>query len=153
METQTAFARHSDPETSHEAAALVDTTKLENLVLLALKRHDATTAELSAELKVARVSISPRMRPLADRGLVRDTGNRRKGIVWAINDGQIPLTAPRVRMSKATRRIVESMVKACEWAARQNHHPACPVVTYKSRTCECFVASCKEAADHGRTLL
>lgn len=75
-----AFSRHHDPDTSKEAAFKLDTTAVEQLVVLKLRElypGSATAEELSLFLKVDRVTISPRMRPLCDKGLVRDTGRRR----------------------------------------------------------------------------
>lgn len=86
-----ALARNSDPSTSFEAAASVDVTKLERVILDKLKTcklPGATAYELSAWLGLSLVSVSPRMRPLAKKHLVADTGFRVKGasgrnqIIW-----------------------------------------------------------------------
>lgn len=82
-----AVARSTDPKTSHEAAQRVDTGKLETLVLLALQRastRGATTKELAATLQVERVSISPRMKPLEDKHLIRRAKFEKRdgGVVW-----------------------------------------------------------------------
>jgi predicted transcriptional regulator len=83
-------ARRRDPDTSKKAAAAAPVAELEARVLRALKITHAglTTHELAWLLKVDLVSVSPRMRPLAEKGLVEDSGERRRGdsgrqsIVW-----------------------------------------------------------------------
>jgi hypothetical protein len=82
-------ARRRDPETAKKAAAAVRVGELEGLVLGRLRSHGGmTTHELAAALSVDLVSISPRMRPLVEKGLARDSGERRRGesgrasIVW-----------------------------------------------------------------------
>lgn len=86
-----ALARNSDPSTSFEAAASVNTTKLEGVILDKLKRYKtpgATTYELAEALGLSLVSVSPRMRPLATKRLIIDTGFRSRGasgrmqIIW-----------------------------------------------------------------------
>lgn len=93
-----ARARRADPPTSKLAAADVHVEELEDRVLRALRLsrtaargsnlHGMTTHELAWLLKVELVSISPRLKPLADKGLVEDSGERRRGdsgrnsIVW-----------------------------------------------------------------------
>ena len=76
-----AAARAFDPDTSHEAAASVNTTELEAKVLVALHWFPcgATTYELAEFMQASLVSISPRMKPLAIKGLVRDSGTRVRG--------------------------------------------------------------------------
>lgn len=79
----TGGARRTDPETSHEAARSVDVARLEALVLDALKTKPMTTKELARYLDIHRVSVSPRIAPLRNKGLVRDSGVRReKCAVW-----------------------------------------------------------------------
>lgn len=82
-------ARRRDPDTAKKAAAKVPVADLEARVLKALRLlKGATTHELAWLLKVDLVSVSPRMRPLAEKGLVQDSGERRRGesgrasIVW-----------------------------------------------------------------------
>ena len=82
-------ARNSDPATSHDAAEKLNTPYLEGVVRSALLEHGPmTTNELSEYLDIALVTVSPRLRPLAGKGLVVDTGERREGksrrksIVW-----------------------------------------------------------------------
>jgi hypothetical protein len=87
---ETARARRSDPDTSRAAAARTPVAALEDRVLRALRvsKEGMTTHELAWLLKLELVSVSPRMRPLAQKNLVRDTGERRasdngrSSIVW-----------------------------------------------------------------------
>jgi hypothetical protein len=70
------LARHSDPITSHEAAESVEphTTRLEKMVYLAIKsqgRYGATWDELHVLTGIDKASISPRLKPLRKRKLVR----------------------------------------------------------------------------------
>ena len=88
--SQHAGYRHADPLTSVRAAEKVNTTALEAGVVGCLKAHGPqTSTEIADILRLSRDSISPRMRPLALRGLVEDSGARRspyegtrKQIVW-----------------------------------------------------------------------
>jgi DNA-binding MarR family transcriptional regulator len=82
--------RRTDPRTSVAAAQSVEPAPLEALVLECLYRRPAglTTHELADLLHLELVTVSPRMRPLASKGLVVDSGERRAGpsgrksIVW-----------------------------------------------------------------------
>lgn len=87
----TALARSTDPMTSVFAAEKIDTAKLEGIVLqqlMACGDQGATTEELAAALNMDRVTVSPRMRPLCNKGLVVESDMRRvgrsgkKSIVW-----------------------------------------------------------------------
>jgi len=78
-----ARARRSDPDTSHEAAARVHVGNLEAIVLAELRNGSATSAELAERTGIDRVAVSPRLRPLARKGLIQETALRRNGsIVW-----------------------------------------------------------------------
>ena len=83
-----AYARQSDPATSHEAARRVDTTKLERMVLGGLDGHGPMTSkEIAAKAGKDKWSISPRMKPLEDGGLVTRTADRRNNsMVWKITE-------------------------------------------------------------------
>lgn len=73
-----AYARRSDPETSHAAAALTDANKLEALVCATLASYGPLTAhEIADKTGVPLVSISPRMKPLASQGRIVRTNIRR----------------------------------------------------------------------------
>jgi len=83
-------ARHTDPDTSREAAESVDATRLQSLVLGALKSagpSGLTTEELSERLNLSLVTVSPRLSPMEKKGLVARAGRRpnrsgRTAIVW-----------------------------------------------------------------------
>lgn len=80
-----AHARNTDPSTSHAAArAIVGAlTELEARVLGELLRRGddgATTHELAAALKLELVTVSPRLKPLAQKGCVIDSGLKRTGV-------------------------------------------------------------------------
>ncbi len=85
-----AWARSSDPSTAHEAAERVKGSKaarLSALVLNALKiLGEATSKEVSDYLGEEYVSISPRFRPLANKGVIEECGKRSKppAIAWRI---------------------------------------------------------------------
>ncbi len=77
-----AYARKSDPDTSHEAAESVEPTKLEATVLDALQQFGkagATAHELVAYLNMPWQTVSPRLAPLVRKGFAIDTGLRRPG--------------------------------------------------------------------------
>jgi DNA-binding MarR family transcriptional regulator len=85
--------RSGDPETAYAAAAAVEdnVTHLQRIVLDALLvagDKGMTSQEISDYTKIDRVTISPRLRPLADKGLIVDSEERRPGntgkmgIVW-----------------------------------------------------------------------
>ena len=76
------MARTTDPVTSHEAAEKVDSRTLELMVLKAI--HESpdglTTDELMRHFPAYGVqTVSPRFAPLLRKGLIYDTGLRRKG--------------------------------------------------------------------------
>lgn len=79
--TATGGVRHSDPDTSREAAAKINTTKWERLVRDAVKAlGTATNYEIAQHLGVEQVaSISPRVKPLREKGLLRWNGEKRPG--------------------------------------------------------------------------
>lgn len=83
------LARHSDPQTSHDAAESIDASLLERLVVDVLKKNGAMTSEqVAIVLNMNLVSISPRFRPLATKGLIFDTGRKarnrsgKSAILW-----------------------------------------------------------------------
>lgn len=90
-----ATARRIDPETSHEAARSLDeavVSRLQRTALLALVRlgGSGTNDEIVTETGVEWNTITPRMRPLATKGMVREDGTRksertgRRQIVWTL---------------------------------------------------------------------
>ena len=74
-----ALARRTDPATSHIAALTVDATRLEGLVVSILSKYPGglTVKEIASLLDIHAWSISPRMKPLEKKELVRRTTIRR----------------------------------------------------------------------------
>lgn len=91
-----AFARRSDPGTSHEAAKSLDgsVTDLEEHVLIALRAHHPfgmILDELVDWIGLDKVTISPRLKPLCKKGLVTTCGKRpgksgRGQTIWILQD-------------------------------------------------------------------
>jgi hypothetical protein len=90
-----ALARSTDPATSCQAAFQFDpaVSKIEQRILDELRglgRGGLTTHALAAVLGLELVTVSPRMKPLVEKNLVRDSGRRaespsgRKRIIWEI---------------------------------------------------------------------
>lgn len=83
-----ALSRRTDPSTSHVAAAKVDTSKLEAIVLDALRQspQGLTSHQIASQLRLSLVTVSPRMRPLVRKGLITDTARTieqgRQRILW-----------------------------------------------------------------------
>lgn len=83
-------ARNTDPETSHNAASKVDTSKLEGAVHEALAKRSMTAEEVADYLHLPLQSVSPRFRPLERKGFIRRTKLRRLShsghprIVWEL---------------------------------------------------------------------
>jgi len=95
MSFTTAFARTSDPATSHEAARSVKVRQSQELVLGLLKMGPATDEVLLNRAAARGVSISPSglrtrrselvgMSLVVDSGVRVTTGTGRKAIVWAV---------------------------------------------------------------------
>lgn len=80
---ESAAARAVDPETSHEAAAsLGDVTELQSRVLESIRgsgETGLTAFELAERLGLQLNTVSPRTAPLVRKGLVVDSGKRRRG--------------------------------------------------------------------------
>ena len=81
-----ALARRTDPETSHEAAASVDTNALESLVLDELRGavEGLTSHQVADRTGESLVSVSPRMAPLERKGLIERAGKRGRRTIWRI---------------------------------------------------------------------
>lgn len=89
-----AFARRSDPVTSHEAAAAVEANQLEAAVLDLLRKHGVlATIEMAQLSGIPRDSLSPRMRPLERKGFVVPVGvkkiDNRRYITWSLYEMSI----------------------------------------------------------------
>ena len=77
------LVRKDSPDTSHEAAEYVDTTRLEQMVYEAIKAFGARGC-ISDEVRAKfsgypYSSITARYRALLDKGYIEDTGQRRQG--------------------------------------------------------------------------
>ena len=85
---ETALARASDPDTSHDAAASVNVARAEGRVLDCLRVMGKANNNEIAEYLACRVNASsPRIAPLCRKGLVRNSGLRRnRQIVWELCD-------------------------------------------------------------------
>jgi hypothetical protein len=77
------LARANDPDTSKEAAQLVDTTKLEAMVYEAICKFGEagciSDQILDAFPSMPYSSVTARYRALLDKGMIVDTGARRPG--------------------------------------------------------------------------
>lgn len=76
------MVRATDPITSIEAAEQVDSTKLESMVYEVIAKHPngCTSDEVMVHFPNHGVqTISPRYAPLIRKGLIEDTGEKRKG--------------------------------------------------------------------------
>lgn len=75
------MARNTDPDTSHQAAVVVDTSKLEALVYEVIAKYPEGCIADDVERELAYLrshSITPRFAPLIRKGFIYDTGERRR---------------------------------------------------------------------------
>ena len=82
-----AHARSTDPGTSHAAAAIVRgelATRREGECLRALREAGTamTTDDIAAATGIEYRSVTPRMKPLESKGLVRRNGRQGRKILW-----------------------------------------------------------------------
>lgn len=87
-----AYARLTDPETSHEAAQAIEPHlgRLESIVLAAIRQapDGMTIDELAAATGLDKVTVSPRIKPLCKKGFIYTNGDRRpgrsgkSGLIW-----------------------------------------------------------------------
>lgn len=115
-------ARNTDPSTAQDAASSVDATFLEMEVFRAIKRRGnqgATWYELYTLTGIALASISPRFRPLRDKGYIemrynsqgvikRAGASGRKQIVWYARDPNQPTSQYTDKRMKAARERVDA---------------------------------------------
>ena len=104
--TAEAYARNTDPETSHLAARSISgkcVTKIEAEVLgviLSSGSNGATVWEIESMTGIRNGSVSPRTAPLCRKGLIVNSGKRRKGdstrlqTVWIAGNGE-PISKPK----------------------------------------------------------
>ena len=75
-----AYARNTDPQSSHEAASQVNVNAYEHVVLSALRAYgDMIQTEVVAITGYPNETITPRFASLERKGLIRKTGEKRKG--------------------------------------------------------------------------
>lgn len=78
------MARRTDPETSHDAAKSINTTRLEAEVLAAIRTFGdkgCIADEIEARLPHLQwCTLTPRFKPLLEKGLIEDTGDKRTGM-------------------------------------------------------------------------
>lgn len=91
MRDQGALARKSDPGTSHDAAESVPSAALQAICLKAITAAPGglTSEEIAAVTGLPLVTVSPRLRPLAEAGFIQEWGKRknlsgRQAIVWCV---------------------------------------------------------------------
>ena len=86
MENQNAYKmrRNTDPQTSKNAAISLDPTKMEKIVLEAVsqfREQGATMSEIDRMLvTIPLTSISPRFKPLIEKGFIKVDDRTRKGM-------------------------------------------------------------------------
>lgn len=87
--------RKTDPATSRRAASRVNVRRINTMILNALRAvGPMTTEEISKVIRRRLQSVTPRMAPLAEKGLVVNTGKTRRGssnrerIVWGLVNAQ-----------------------------------------------------------------
>ena len=120
QEPPAAHSRLLDPQTSHDAAEEVDVNRIEKKIITRLEalagtdRVGETTIELVTSINEQRVSISPRMRELEDRGLVHESALRRRGIVWAAGPAPERQRTNKVPYRYYTRRNIRKLIIAAE---------------------------------------
>lgn len=77
------LVRRNDPDTSHQAAGAVDTTRLEQMVYEAIKgfgRNGCISDQILSQFSsYPYSSVTARYRALMDKGLIEDTGERMPG--------------------------------------------------------------------------
>lgn len=121
------LARNTDPDTSHEAAKL-NTTTLESRVFEVINANGPmTTEEIARATGIDLQSITPRIAPLRRKGMIYDTGMRKKGeagrprIVWAAATEIVPEPVKSKKLEEKeilqiSRRHTKYMVGKTAWA-------------------------------------
>jgi hypothetical protein len=73
----TGYARNTDPGSSHEAAGMIDASRLQLLVVQALNdtKIPMTSLAIAKHLNIPVWSISPRMKPLENLGHIVCVGS------------------------------------------------------------------------------
>lgn len=75
------LARNTDPATSHAAAATLDATEMEELVLAAIRRfpNGCISDQIVETTGRSWNTVTPRLKPLRKKKLVELTGETRRG--------------------------------------------------------------------------
>lgn len=118
--------RKDDPDTSKEAAKL-DVSKLEARVYELLRFKPLTAEELAFSMNKSLQSITPRIAPLRRKGLIYDSGIRKRGesgrprIVWAAASEIIPQPVKTKKLEESeilqiARRHTKYMTGKTAWA-------------------------------------
>lgn len=118
--------RKDDPDTSKEAAQL-DVSKLEARVYELLRFKPLTAEELAFSLNKSLQSITPRIAPLRRKGLIYDSGIRKRGesgrlrIAWAAAAEIIPQPVKTKKLEESeilqiARRHTKYMTGKTAWA-------------------------------------
>lgn len=94
--------RLTDPDTSKDASAMVNVSHAEELVLKVLRGFGSfrggTTEEIAEAAHLSLQTVTPRIKPLENKGLVYRTGEKRVGkskrarLVFRIRDGAVQST-------------------------------------------------------------
>ena len=73
------LSRKTDPRTSQEAGNSVNVTEREHAVLKTMRqrRRALTTVEISEFSGIPLWTVSPRMKPLEEKGLIQRVGTKR----------------------------------------------------------------------------
>lgn len=88
---QEAFARRTDPETSHASARKLDVSRVEKQMASALGAHGPGSSEdVTDWTGLPLVTVSPRLKPMERKGVVYRKGKKvnrsgRTAIVWALS--------------------------------------------------------------------
>ena len=82
--TDEAYARRTDPDTSHKAAREVKANQYERMVLKALKLGPATIRDIEFRTGVHYGTISPRFAPLVKRGYIEIIEKRGRRQVYGL---------------------------------------------------------------------
>jgi predicted transcriptional regulator len=77
------LARKTDPATSQDAAAGVNSTKLEAMILMVLRAYGPKTMhDVAAITGKPLVTLSPRFAPLRRKGLIHEAGRTGRRTIW-----------------------------------------------------------------------
>jgi hypothetical protein len=117
-----AFARSSDPGTSHEAARSVQGTQalsLSRRVYQAIQQHPEglCSEQLEFITGISNQSLTPRFAPLVRQGLIKDSGRRTRvgrvhQIIWIIGDG-VPVSTTIERCPTCGKTIRKKKGQTC----------------------------------------